>query len=101
MSLCIKPVRPDDLETFCVAAMLKCGLSEADARVTAEVLVTTDTWGTYTHGTKQLRGLLTDLSASMTNGLSRLRLVVLFSRKSLWINECGSVSQYAPLRFEY
>ena len=29
-----------------------------DARVTADVLVTTDTWGVYTHGSKQLRPLL-------------------------------------------
>src|SRR5205814_4072148 len=27
-----------------------------DARTTADVLVTTDTWGTFTHGTKALRG---------------------------------------------
>jgi len=33
-------------------------MTEADARMTAEVLVTTDTWGTHTHGTKQLRNLM-------------------------------------------
>jgi ureidoglycolate dehydrogenase (NAD+) len=46
------------LDTFCVEAMRRAGMTEADARVTAEVLVTTDTWGTHTHGTKQLRNLL-------------------------------------------
>ena len=45
-----------DLEEFCVAALRACGLSEADARVTADVLVTTDTFGVFTHGTKSLRG---------------------------------------------
>jgi len=48
----------ESLEAFCVEAMRRAGMTEADARVTAEVLVTTDTWGTHTHGTKQLRGLL-------------------------------------------
>jgi ureidoglycolate dehydrogenase (NAD+) len=47
-----------DLEAYCVEAMLKAGMREADARMTAHVLVTSDTWGVYTHGTKQLRPLL-------------------------------------------
>jgi len=41
-----------------VEAMLKAGMLPRHARITAEVLVTTDTWGVYTHGTKQLRMLL-------------------------------------------
>ena len=48
----------EELESYCVAAMCKCGVREDDARATAGVLVTTDTWGTYTHGSKQLRPLL-------------------------------------------
>lgn len=44
------------LESFCQQAMTVCGVSEADARTTTEVLVTTDTWGVFTHGTKSLRG---------------------------------------------
>jgi ureidoglycolate dehydrogenase (NAD+) len=47
-----------DLEAYCVTAMLKAGMREEDARTTAHVLVTSDTWGVYTHGTKQLRPLL-------------------------------------------
>ena len=39
------------LEQFCRdGALRQCGLSEADARVTADVLVTTDTFGVFTHG---------------------------------------------------
>ena len=53
-----RPVYAEDLKAFLVAAMRKCGLRAADAEVTADVLVTTDTWGTYTHGSKQLRPLL-------------------------------------------
>jgi len=54
-------VFPADLEEFCVEAALMTGLREKDAQITAKVLVTTDTWGIYTHGTKQLRGLLKNL----------------------------------------
>jgi len=50
-----------DLTAFCIAAMRKAGLNEEDARLTAEVLVTTDTLGTFTHGTRQLRGLLKNI----------------------------------------
>ena len=31
---------------------------EADAELSAHVFVTTDTWGTFTHGTRQIRGLM-------------------------------------------
>ncbi|MCX6030755.1 MAG: Ldh family oxidoreductase [Chloroflexi bacterium] len=51
-------VSPRDLAAFCIAAMRKSGINEEDARLTAEVLVTTDTLTTFTHGTRQLRGLL-------------------------------------------
>lgn len=58
MSMNVKTVRPEKLKDFCVEAMLKSGMDRSDAEVTAEVLVTTDTWGTHTHGTKQLRMLM-------------------------------------------
>jgi len=51
-------VKVEALESFCVAVMRKAGMTAADARAVAEVLVTTDTWGVSTHGTKQLRPLL-------------------------------------------
>ena len=49
-------VSADDLHAFCVAALTKVGVGVADARTTADVLVTTDTWGVFTHGVKALRG---------------------------------------------
>lgn len=54
-------ITPVELETFVISACCKAGMSEKDAMITAKVLVTTDTWGVYTHGTKQLRGLLKNL----------------------------------------
>ncbi|OHB55537.1 MAG: hypothetical protein A2Y12_03775 [Planctomycetes bacterium GWF2_42_9] len=58
MGLCEKAIQPEVLKAFCVEAMVKGGLNANDAEVTAKVLVKTDTWGVYTHGTKQLRGLM-------------------------------------------
>ena len=46
------------LEAFCVDALRTAGVSENDARATAEILVLTDTWGVFTHGTKNLRGYI-------------------------------------------
>ena len=58
MGLSKEHVMPQALKAFCVKAMKLAGMSEEDAAVTADVLVTTDAWGVFTHGTKQLRGLL-------------------------------------------
>ena len=38
--------------------MTQAGLSGQDAELSATVFVTTDTWGTFTHGTRQIRGLM-------------------------------------------
>jgi LDH2 family malate/lactate/ureidoglycolate dehydrogenase len=46
------------LEAFCVEALRQCSVAERHARTTADVLVTTDTWGIFTHGTKNLRGYI-------------------------------------------
>jgi ureidoglycolate dehydrogenase (NAD+) len=51
-------VRPEDLKRFCIRAMTASGLSERHAAETAEVLVTTDTWGTFTHGSRQILPLM-------------------------------------------
>ena len=53
-----KRVVPSDLQRFCTDAMVRCGLSPEDAAVSAEVLTTTDTWGTHSHGTRQIRPLM-------------------------------------------
>ncbi len=52
-----------ELTDFCVTALCKCGVSEPDAITTADVLVTTDTYGVYTHGVKALRGYVKRLRA--------------------------------------
>jgi LDH2 family malate/lactate/ureidoglycolate dehydrogenase len=51
-------VSVSDLEAFCLEALTKVGVGDADARTTTDALVTTDTWGTFTHGTKALRAYI-------------------------------------------
>ncbi len=52
-----------ELEQFSIQCLLSVGLSERDARISAGVLVTTDSWGVHTHGTKNLRGYIRRLKA--------------------------------------
>lgn len=49
------------LTTFCVQALERVNVSPADARTTADALVTTDAMGVFTHGTKLLGGYLNKL----------------------------------------
>ena len=51
------------LRGFISKALVRIGLSEADAATGAEVLATTDAWGVFTHGSKLLRGYLRRLQA--------------------------------------
>ena len=53
----------DKLKAFCIHALREAGVGEGDARTTADVLVTTDTWGVFTHGTKNLRGYICRIRA--------------------------------------
>ena len=56
-------ISADDLRAFCVNALTKVGVGEADARTTADVLVTTDTWGVFTHGVKSLSDYIRRIQA--------------------------------------
>ncbi len=60
-SLLSKRVFPADLEAFCVEAMVRSELRPEDAQAAAEVLVTTDTWGVFTHGSRQIRPLMRNI----------------------------------------
>ncbi|MDP6778392.1 MAG: Ldh family oxidoreductase [Candidatus Latescibacteria bacterium] len=70
-----KKIRPDDLQSFCIAAMVKNGLSQEDAELSARVFVTTDTWGTFTHGTRQIRGLMKNARRGRLVATARERIV--------------------------
>src|SRR5213595_1855910 len=60
-------VSVQNLHAFCVEALTKADVPEADARTTADVLVTTDTWGTFTHGTKAMRAYVRRLRGGGLN----------------------------------
>jgi len=47
-----------ELESFALDSLRRAGAREAHARATAQALVTTDSWGVFTHGTKLLPGYL-------------------------------------------
>ncbi len=49
-----KIVDINNLKSFCKNALIKAGMSKKFALITAEVLVETDTYGTHSHGTKNL-----------------------------------------------
>src|SRR5512136_1859268 len=63
------------LHRFVVQAFRHAGLSEADAKTGADVLATTDAWGIFTHGTKNVRGYLRRLQAGGLRASGRPRLV--------------------------
>jgi LDH2 family malate/lactate/ureidoglycolate dehydrogenase len=46
----------ESLRTYCETSLQKVGLSAEDAGVASEALITTDSWGVFTHGTKLLSG---------------------------------------------
>lgn len=56
-------IKLDELKRFSVETLLKSGVSEEDAKTTAEVLITTDTFGVMTHGTKNLNGYIQKMNA--------------------------------------
>src|SRR5262245_10606421 len=65
----------EQLSAFCHAALSQTGMNEEDIRTTIDVLVTTDTWGVFTHGTKSLRGYLRRLHAGGLRPKGRPRIV--------------------------
>jgi ureidoglycolate dehydrogenase (NAD+) len=56
-------VKYSTLHQFVAEAFRRVGVPDADASVTADVLATTDAWGVFTHGSKNVRGYLRRLKA--------------------------------------
>ena len=68
-------IQAADLEKFCVAAMTRAGIGQEDAELSAHVFVKTDTWGTFTHGTRQIRGLMINARSGRLDGGAREEVV--------------------------
>ena len=64
-----------NLHRFTLEAFRKVGLTATDATTGADVLVTTDAWGIFTHGTKALAGYLRRLQAGGLRARGRPRVV--------------------------
>ena len=52
-----------DLKNFVIETLIKTGVRPEHAQTTADVLVTTDLFGIYTHGTKNLYGYIEKIKA--------------------------------------
>jgi ureidoglycolate dehydrogenase (NAD+) len=70
-----KRLSVEKLRRFCIEALQQAGLSFDDAATVAEVLVMTDTWGTFSHGTGALRNYLNSLRAGGMNPHSKPEVV--------------------------
>ncbi len=69
-------IRVERLTDFAMTALRWAGMEEADARTTADVLVLTDTWGVFTHGTKNLRGYIRRLQGGGLRAKARPRIAL-------------------------
>jgi len=65
----------EDLDAFCIDALLKTGMREDDAQIAADVLVTTDLMGVFTHGTKNLGKYIRRLRAGGLDPKATPRIV--------------------------
>jgi LDH2 family malate/lactate/ureidoglycolate dehydrogenase len=69
------------LREFTIRAFASTGVSQADATLAADALVTTDAWGVFTHGTKSLQGYLRRLRGGGLQATARPAVV---SEKAAW-----------------
>lgn len=63
----MKTISVRELERFSIAALERAGVSPADARTITQVLVTTDTFGVLSHGTKNLYQYILKMRAGGLN----------------------------------
>lgn len=59
----MKKIKLEDLREFSVKALVNAGLTQENAEMTADVLITTDTFGVMTHGTKNLNQYIQKMHA--------------------------------------
>jgi len=62
-----KKTMPDLLAAWCRKAMVKCGVTETDADIAADVFVTADTRGIFSHGTRQILNLMKNVRDGRIN----------------------------------
>jgi len=62
-----KKTTPDQLAAWCKKAMMKCGLTESDAAIAIDVFISADTKGIFSHGTRQIYGLMKNVKDGRIN----------------------------------
>jgi len=62
-----KKTTPDQLAAWCKKAMIKCGLTESDAATAIDVFISADTRGIFSHGTRQIYGLMKNIKDGRIN----------------------------------
>ncbi len=70
-----KKIYQEDLAEFCRQALLLNGMSDRDAEITANVLSETDAYGTYSHGTKNLRMYIEKIKVGALDPLAKPEFV--------------------------
>lgn len=60
-------IKLNNLKKFCQEVLIKEGMKEEDAKITAEVLSKTDGYGTHSHGTKNLHDYIRKIRAGGMN----------------------------------
>ena len=82
-------VKIDELLRFCTEVLVKSGLTEENAKTAAETLVTTDTFGVLSHGTKNLYGYVQKMQAG---GLDALAVPVVEKEGPAWAMVNGNAA---------
>jgi len=108
MSLTTKIIELEELKKFCAQALIKEGLCEEHARITAEVLAETDGFGIHSHGTKNLHNYIRKFRAggmdiravpevvregagyALINGHSAIGMVPAYRAMELAIEKAGN-----------
>ena len=83
-------VSADELRVFCLDALTRVGVGEEDAQTTADVLVTTDTWGVFTHGVKSLPAYIRRIRAGGIRANARPRVTAEGSGWAIVDGDSGS-----------
>ncbi len=72
----MRRIRVEELQRFCLDTLQSVGLSESEASITAEVLVATDAWGIFSHGTNHLPNYVNKLRAGGMDPTAKPEVVI-------------------------
>lgn len=86
-------VKVEPLTRFCEEVLLKSGLAHEDAKLIADTLVMTDTWGTFSHGTG---GLFNYINAIRSGGINPKAKPDVIKQDSSWAIVDGHAGMGMP-----